>query len=102
MVTPASSREFPDEFDREPFRHHALANVDKLNIRQPQHVASKENLRKLAMDVGLLEVIRWKPRMVCFMPPQGQPRTHIAKDIGRISDMTLSCEFSPKTSNHLA
>ncbi|KAK4239552.1 ribonuclease-III-like-domain-containing protein [Achaetomium macrosporum] len=63
MVTPASSREFPDEFGREPFRHHALANVDKLNVRQPQNIASKENLRKLAIDVGLPEVIRWKPRM---------------------------------------
>lgn len=68
MVTPASGRDSPapaqDPFGREPFQHSALANVDKLNLRQPQEVASKEKLAKLAMEVGLLEVVRWKPKMV--------------------------------------
>ena len=65
MVTPAAAREVAeDSFGREPFKHSALANVDKLNTRQPQMVVSKEKLAKLAIDVGLAEVTRWKPRMV--------------------------------------
>ncbi|KAG7288467.1 hypothetical protein NEMBOFW57_004820 [Staphylotrichum longicolle] len=64
MVTPAAAREAAeDSFGREPFKHSALANVDKLNTRQPQTVVSKEKLAKLAIDVGLAEVTRWKPRM---------------------------------------
>jgi large subunit ribosomal protein L15 len=66
MVTPASGQGSPrpDPFGREPFQHSALANVDKLHTRQPQSVVSKERLAKLAIDVGLAEVTRWKPRMV--------------------------------------
>ncbi|KAK0668094.1 ribonuclease-III-like-domain-containing protein [Cercophora samala] len=52
-----------DEHDREPFQHPALANVDKLYARQPQDVISKEKIAKLAFDVGLGEITRWKPRM---------------------------------------
>ncbi|KAK3905490.1 ribonuclease-III-like-domain-containing protein [Staphylotrichum tortipilum] len=65
MVTPGPAQDAPirDRLGREPFQHSALANVDKLNTRQPQDVASKDKLAKLAIDVGLAEVIRWKPRM---------------------------------------
>ncbi|KAL2142984.1 hypothetical protein VTI28DRAFT_443 [Corynascus sepedonium] len=65
MVTPASAREPPaqDSFGREPFQHSALANVDKLSSRQPLDVVSKDKLAKLAIEVGLPEVVRWKPRM---------------------------------------
>ncbi|KXX75563.1 Ribonuclease 3 [Madurella mycetomatis] len=52
-----------DPFGREPFQHPALANVDKLNTRLPQDIAQKEKLAKLAIDIGLPEVIRWKPRL---------------------------------------
>ncbi|KAK4171684.1 ribonuclease-III-like-domain-containing protein [Triangularia setosa] len=54
---------FSDEHDREPFHHPALANVDKLYARQPRDVTSKEKIAKLALDVGLGEITRWKPRM---------------------------------------
>lgn len=54
----------PDPFGREPFQHPALANIDKLSMRQPRDVVSKSKLARLAMDVGLPEVVRWKPRMV--------------------------------------
>lgn len=66
MVTPGSMEASPnpDPFGREPFRHPAVANIDKLNTTQPQDIVSKEKLAKLALEVGLLEVIRWKPRMV--------------------------------------
>ncbi|KAK3291809.1 ribonuclease-III-like-domain-containing protein [Chaetomium fimeti] len=65
LVTPAAAEDSPiqDPFNREPFQHSALANVDKLNIKQPMDVASKEKIAKLAIDVGLPEVTRWKPRM---------------------------------------
>jgi hypothetical protein len=53
-----------DPHGREPFQHPALANVDKLNSRQPQDIIQKEKLARLAVDVGLSEVIRWKPRLV--------------------------------------
>lgn len=67
MVTPANARDPPtqDSFGREPFQDPALANVDKLNVKQPMDVVSKDKLAKLAIDVGLPEVTRWKPRMVC-------------------------------------
>ncbi len=72
MVTPGPPQDAPirDRLGREPFQHSALANVDKLNTRQPQDVASKDRLAKLAIDVGLAEVIRWKPKMVCHPPFQ--------------------------------
>ncbi|KAK4195031.1 hypothetical protein QBC40DRAFT_289720 [Triangularia verruculosa] len=55
---------FSDEHDREPFEHPALANVDKLYARQPRDVVSKEKIANLAVEVGLAEITRWKPRMV--------------------------------------
>ncbi|KAL2019165.1 hypothetical protein VTK56DRAFT_10037 [Thermocarpiscus australiensis] len=65
LVTPASAPQSSpeDPFGRQSFQHPALANVDKLNTRQPQDIVSKEKLAKLAIDVGLPEVVRWKPRM---------------------------------------
>lgn len=53
----------PDPHNRVPFEHPALANVDKLSLRQPQDIIRKEKLAKLAVDIGLPEVIRWKPRL---------------------------------------
>ncbi|KAK3938020.1 ribonuclease 3 [Diplogelasinospora grovesii] len=52
-----------DPHGREPFQHPALANVDKLNSRQPQDIIQKEKIARLAVDVGLSEVVRWKPRL---------------------------------------
>ena len=46
------------------FEHPALENVDKLNETQPGQVISKELLARLAVEVGLPAVMRWKPRMV--------------------------------------
>ncbi|KAK4678884.1 hypothetical protein QC764_0029050 [Podospora pseudoanserina] len=54
---------FSDEHGREPFQHPALANVDKLYARQPWDVVSMEKIAKLAFDVGLGEITRWKPKM---------------------------------------
>lgn len=52
-----------DPYGREPFSHPALDNVDKLTTAQPHHYASPEKLSRLARDVGLAAVVRWKPRM---------------------------------------
>ncbi|KAB5545480.1 ribonuclease-III-like-domain-containing protein [Coniochaeta sp. 2T2.1] len=52
-----------DEFDREPFQHPVLSDVDKLSYRQPRDIISIEKLARLGLDVGMGEVMRWKPRM---------------------------------------
>jgi large subunit ribosomal protein L15 len=54
----------PDPHGREPFRHPALDNVDKLGLCQPQDMMLKEKIAKVAVDAGLDDVIRWKPRLV--------------------------------------
>ncbi|KAI4862074.1 ribonuclease-III-like-domain-containing protein [Hypoxylon rubiginosum] len=48
---------------RQPFEDTALLGVDNLSTRQPNDVFSLEKLAKLALDTGLTEVVRWKPRM---------------------------------------
>ncbi|KAK4226009.1 ribonuclease-III-like-domain-containing protein [Podospora fimiseda] len=64
LVTPAPVETDPSiEDDRVPFEHPALANVDKLITRQPMTILTKERIARLAIDVGLAEVTRWKPRM---------------------------------------
>ncbi|KFG78688.1 hypothetical protein MANI_002019 [Metarhizium anisopliae] len=52
-----------DEFDRVPFEHEQLASVDNLSVEEPRDVVSKEKLFALASDAGILDVLRWKPRL---------------------------------------
>lgn len=52
-----------EKLDREPFLHPALHDVDKLSYRQPAQIISIEKMARLAADVGLVEVTRWKPKM---------------------------------------
>lgn len=70
---PAAS--LADPYDRQPFSHPALANIDKLAAKQPQDIISKERLAKLGLDTGLHEVTRWKPRVVSlsFCLPSALP-----------------------------
>jgi large subunit ribosomal protein L15 len=56
-----------DEFDRQPFQHPAMEDVDKLTYRQPQQILQTEKLARLALDVGLGEVTRWKPKNVSVL-----------------------------------
>lgn len=77
-----------DGFNREPFQHPALANVDKLTARQPQVLIHKNKLGKLATDVGLPEVIRWKPRKTQILQLSGHEvvlNTALYAIIGAIS-----------------
>lgn len=53
-----------DEHGRVPFEHPALANVDRLVAKQPQDILDKDRVTRLATEVGLTDVVRWKPAKV--------------------------------------
>lgn len=53
-----------DAFDRKPFEHPQLASIDNLAVEGPKDMAGKEKLYQLGIDVGLIDVVRWKPRLV--------------------------------------
>ncbi len=59
-----------DDFsaERQPFQHEALQSLDNLNVESPKEVIAKDKLYALAVEVGMLKVLRWKPRLVC--PPR--------------------------------
>lgn len=59
-----TERPIKDAHGREPYQHPALTNVDKLNIRLPRDIIDKDKVAKLALECGMMGVIRWKPRMV--------------------------------------
>ncbi|KAI1342694.1 ribonuclease-III-like-domain-containing protein [Xylariaceae sp. FL0016] len=48
---------------RKPFEDPALRNLDNLTANQPKDMFSLAKLTKIAMDTGLSDVVRWKPRM---------------------------------------
>ncbi len=58
----------PDPHVREPFQPPALANVDKLGETQLRELVAKDKVARMAMDVGLHEVMRWTPRLVRYVP----------------------------------
>lgn len=60
----SSVGQLPDEFERKPFKNSQLLAVDNLNVESAKDIVSKEALHSLAMSVGLLDVMRWKPRQV--------------------------------------
>ena len=54
----------PHAEQRQPFEDPALRSLDNLSANQPSDIFTPEKLTKLAIDTGLSEVVRWKPRMV--------------------------------------
>jgi large subunit ribosomal protein L15 len=62
---PMEGARSPDElgYEREPFANEQLLQVDNLNAKTPSDVVAKEKLYSLAMQVGMLDVLRWKPRL---------------------------------------
>ncbi|KAI5924204.1 RNase III domain-containing protein [Camillea tinctor] len=48
---------------REPVANPALRNTDNLNKLQPSDLFTMEKVTQLAVESGLNEVVRWKPRM---------------------------------------
>lgn len=63
---PMTGTRIEDEFseDRQPFEHEQLLPIDNLSVEGPKDVAGKEKLYSLASEVGMLHVLRWKPRLV--------------------------------------
>ncbi|CEJ83957.1 hypothetical protein VHEMI03320 [[Torrubiella] hemipterigena] len=59
---PAAAAKISDEFDRQAFAHEQLDPVDNLNLEGPNDLVGKDQLYKLAKSVGMLNVLRWKPR----------------------------------------
>lgn len=62
----AAGAKVPDQFDRTPFSHKQLDSIDNLNAQGPNSLIGKDQLYKLAKSVGMLNVLRWKPRRVCL------------------------------------
>ncbi|POR39767.1 Uncharacterized protein TPAR_00053 [Tolypocladium paradoxum] len=60
---PQEGSRMADEFGRAPFEHEQLASVDNLAVQGPRDVVGKEKLYALATNVGMLDVVRWKPRL---------------------------------------
>ncbi|KAI0437954.1 RNase III domain-containing protein [Xylaria telfairii] len=48
---------------RQPFEDPALRSLDNLSRKQPNDIFTTDNMAKLAIDTGVSEVVRWKPRM---------------------------------------
>lgn len=51
---------------REPFHDPQLASVDNLHVVEQKNVTGTEKLYALAQEVGLRNVVRWKPRQVGY------------------------------------
>lgn len=62
---PLAGSILPDQFDRTPLEDDQLLSVDNLNVMGPRDMIGKDKLYQLANNVGLLDVVRWKPRLVC-------------------------------------
>ncbi|KAM0231747.1 hypothetical protein ACHAPO_008327 [Fusarium lateritium] len=60
-----------DVYNREPFIHPKLQSVDNLTIQGAKDIAGKTNLSALAADVGLIDVVRWKPKNVQKLKQSG-------------------------------
>lgn len=58
---------FPDQFNRTSLEDDQLLSVDNLNVMGPRDIVGKDKLYQLANNVGLLDVVRWKPRLVRSM-----------------------------------
>lgn len=58
----------PFERRRQPFEDKALDAADRLSTTQPDSIFELKKLQKLAVDTGLSEVVRWKPRLVRILP----------------------------------
>jgi len=57
-----------DKHGRKPFQHRSLEMLDNLNAMQPLNIVTRESVQRLAIDVGLDKVLRWKPKTVSAKP----------------------------------
>lgn len=65
-----------DEFGRTPFENEQLSAVDNLNAETAKDIIGKEALHELATSVGMLNVLRWKPRLVSCHRRRTRVETH--------------------------
>ncbi|KAK9780434.1 hypothetical protein SCAR479_02549 [Seiridium cardinale] len=52
----------PFEGRREPFENAMLEKADRLTFQLPNSIFNLKNMQKLAVETGISEVVRWKPR----------------------------------------
>ncbi|KAF4978684.1 hypothetical protein FZEAL_4978 [Fusarium zealandicum] len=60
-----------DNFNRQPFEHPQLQSLDNLTMEGPRDIAGKDKLSRLASEVGMIDVVRWKPRLVRKLQASG-------------------------------
>ena len=53
-----------DALGREPFKHPALAGLAGLTEQRKQAVLDKKRTAQLADKYGMVDVMRWKPKLV--------------------------------------
>ncbi|KAB8228643.1 hypothetical protein ETB97_012393 [Aspergillus alliaceus] len=58
----AATTATPDAFDRQPFTHPALDNLNNLSPETKNLMTSKSKLAELAQKYELAKVVRWRPR----------------------------------------
>ncbi|KAH7632544.1 ribonuclease-III-like-domain-containing protein [Sordaria sp. MPI-SDFR-AT-0083] len=63
LTSPVLNEPAADKYGRQPYNHAALANIDKLIHTQPIDIMDKTKIARMGIDLGLLTVLRWKPRM---------------------------------------
>jgi hypothetical protein len=68
LTSPVLNEPIVDKYGRTPYSHAALANIDKLIYTQPLDIMDKTKIARMGIDLGLLTVMRWKPRMVILIP----------------------------------
>ncbi|RYO73738.1 hypothetical protein DL762_010368 [Monosporascus cannonballus] len=59
----AEPKEDPFADRRTPYEDPLLRSLDNLSDNQPTDLFTHDKLAKVALDSGLVEVVRWKPRM---------------------------------------
>ncbi|KJZ73932.1 hypothetical protein HIM_06600 [Hirsutella minnesotensis 3608] len=60
---PKEAARVPDEYGRTPLENPYLASVDNLVVEGPRDLAGREKLAAFAHQMGMLSVVRWKPRL---------------------------------------
>lgn len=61
---PQISEEKAPAGSRKPFSHPQLLPIDNLTTQNPRDFLDVEKLFDLASETGLVDVMRWKPRLV--------------------------------------
>ena len=57
----------PDRWGRKPFKHPALEGLAGLTSGRKKAVLEKKRTAQLASKYGLTSVLRWKPKLVCYL-----------------------------------